>query len=209
MLLANINQSMVMINAYLLDFGKMLACTPSQAGWHCIPSLVPTLQLLFLWLCYFSVWVSWFIYYRREFGPTREWRILANSFYVFCAYVVISVVGLGAADAAQGHCKHWIVALARFFGIFSTGIGIIEWTPQIMTTWRLQGPGSLSLWMLGLQCPGSMIIFIYFTFILHEDITTTIGYFFSSIQQVIILGICAYYGIFARKRNYTALQEKD
>ena len=46
---------------------------------------------------------------------------------------------------------------ANFLGIFGTILAAIQFLPQIWTTWRLQEVGSLSIYSMCIQTPGSFV----------------------------------------------------
>jgi uncharacterized protein with PQ loop repeat len=46
---------------------------------------------------------------------------------------------------------------ANTLGIVSAIVPVFVWTPQLYTTYKLKGPGSLSLTMQVIQTPGSFI----------------------------------------------------
>lgn len=55
--------------------------------------------------------------------------------------------------AAPNHIRGW----ANFLGLLGTTLAAVQYIPQIMTTWRLQEPGSLSVPMMCIQTPGSFV----------------------------------------------------
>ena len=57
---------------------------------------------------------------------------------------------------------------ANTLGIVSAIVPVFVWTPQLYTTYKLKGPGSLSLTMQVIQTPGSFIQ-AFFQALLDED----------------------------------------
>jgi hypothetical protein len=55
--------------------------------------------------------------------------------------------------AAPSHTRGW----ANFLGLLATALAAIQYIPQIITTWRLQETGSLSVPMMLIQTPGSFV----------------------------------------------------
>lgn len=55
--------------------------------------------------------------------------------------------------AAPSHLRGW----ANFLGLLGTLLAAIQYFPQILTTWRLQETGSLSVPMMCIQTPGSFV----------------------------------------------------
>jgi len=63
--------------------------------------------------------------------------------------------------------------------------------------------GSLSFWMLLVQAPGSLAIFIYFAFIERNSVTTWLGYLTAGAQQAILVVLLLSYRIRDRRRRRT------
>ncbi len=76
--------------------------------------------------------------------------VLAVSVAFFVFALIGSVVFVYAAPA---HVRGW----ANFLGLLATGLAAVQYIPQIITTWRLQEPGSLSVLMMCIQTPGSFV----------------------------------------------------
>lgn len=76
--------------------------------------------------------------------------VLALSLTFFVFTFLGSVI---FAYAAPSHIRGW----ANFLGILGTLLAAIQYIPQIVTTWRLQEPGSLSVPMMCIQTPGSFV----------------------------------------------------
>lgn len=55
--------------------------------------------------------------------------------------------------AAHSHIRGW----ANFLGLLGTTLAAVQYIPQIITTWKLQETGSLSVPMMCIQTPGSFV----------------------------------------------------
>lgn len=76
--------------------------------------------------------------------------VLALSLAFFIFTFLGSVIFVYAAPA---HIRAW----ANFLGLLGTSLAAIQYIPQIITTWKLQETGSLSVPMMMIQTPGSFV----------------------------------------------------
>lgn len=84
--------------------------------------------------------------------PTWKEAVLVLA--VSLAFFVVAFIGsVVFVYALPSHVRGW----ANFLGLLATGLAAIQYIPQIMTTWRLQEPGSLSVLMMCIQTPGSFV----------------------------------------------------
>ncbi|GIQ84295.1 hypothetical protein KIPB_005758 [Kipferlia bialata] len=193
LLLANFNQYMVVLNCWMLDFPQLLGAFQSTS---CIWDLIPFFQLLGLWSCYYIVWAAYIYYYKQENGKDSHYQYQFMTFVIFSALVIISMVGGTVWTIQVGPCNAPLYNFALSLGVISTIIGVCEWTPQIINTYRLKQQGSLSLIMLGIQMPGCGIIIIYYVFLDPQNWSTTIGYCFTFVQEVILVAFLVYYKLY-------------
>jgi len=99
-----------------------------------------------------------------------------------------------------------LVTYARVLGISASILVIIHWSPQIWTTFNLKSPGTLSILMLVLQMPGSLVV-VFFQAVLNKaDWTTWTPYLLTAVQQLILLILCLVY--YLRERNQKTEQDK-
>jgi hypothetical protein len=70
------------------------------------------------------------------------------------AFFVIAFVGsVVVVYALPTHTRAW----ANMLGLLATSLAAVQYIPQIITTWRLQETGSLSVVMMCIQTPGSFV----------------------------------------------------
>lgn len=67
--------------------------------------------------------------------------------------VIVLIVSLAVAIKHPSHLQTW----ANVLGIMSAVLASIQYFPQIWTTFRLQKVGSLSIPMMCIQTPGSLV----------------------------------------------------
>jgi len=82
-----------------------------------------------------------------------------------------------------------IMSYGKVIGLLSSILTLVQWLPQIYTTWKLRHPGSLSLPMLFIQTPGSVIV-IFFQITVGSDVTTWFPYVVTFISQASLIVMC-------------------
>lgn len=89
-----------------------------------------------------------------------------------------------------------LVTIANINGLLSTLLTIIKYVPQIITTYHLKHPGTLSIGMMCIQTPGGAIFAITLYFTKGSHWSSYISYFVAFILQGILLTMCFYYEYF-------------
>jgi uncharacterized protein with PQ loop repeat len=87
----------------------------------------------------------------------------------------------------------------RAIGILSAVVVVVQWTPQIFTTFQLGSAGSLSVVMLIIQLPGCLLTVFFQAVIGGADITTWGPYLVSAINIMILIIMCGVFWL--RNRN--------
>jgi hypothetical protein len=91
--------------------------------------------------------------YRDTNLPTWKEALLVlyvSSAFLFVVFVISVYLEIGAPE----RLPTW----ADFLGSVGTVLSIIQYVPQIWTTWKLQDVGSLSIPMMLIQTPGSFVL---------------------------------------------------
>lgn len=84
--------------------------------------------------------------------PTWKEAVLVLSLSL--AFFVFTFIGsVVFVYAARSHIRGW----ANFLGLTGTLLAAVQYIPQILTTWRNQEVGSLSVPMMCIQTPGSFV----------------------------------------------------
>jgi uncharacterized protein with PQ loop repeat len=101
------------------------------------------------------------------------------------------------------HLSNQILGIyGQVIGIISAISVVIQWSPQLYTTWKEGEAGSLSIPMLLMQLPGSLSTVYFQAFLDKGDITTWGPYMVTAVQQSILIMMCL---IFWCKRKRFAL----
>ncbi|KAJ6083311.1 hypothetical protein N7467_007446 [Penicillium canescens] len=143
-----------------------VACCQEISGVACFAGLLGVFQVGTQWLCFFSILLLFVIYFPRATsptdpvsavsstpnGPTYRTALVVTGLCLLhaLATIIISVAFNIRQPAAMP-------AWANFLGVLSAVLASIQYFPQIYTTFRLRCVGSLSIPMMCIQTPGSLV----------------------------------------------------
>ena len=161
-------------------------------GWGCVPPLITWIQNVILTIVYTPQIFFFFPFFpKKSSWIDFKLPLIVTPFVLLtCDLLIASVVILELTD---GECGDVTYGFALAYGITSTVCVVIQWTPQIITTFRFKGAGSLSILMLCLTAPGTGVLTIYMIFTTQQDISSWMSNAVSSIEQFILLFACVYY----------------
>jgi uncharacterized protein with PQ loop repeat len=118
------------------------------------------------------------------------WLTIAGP--IVCLLLVVINFAMGSF---YGFGSLEVLILGRVLGIIAAVLWVWQYIPQIVTTCRLRSPGNLSLILLAIQAPGSMINAIFMFVGQGNDWTTAISSFLLSLEQFLLLGICIFFKV--------------
>lgn len=143
----------------VLDQWSKIECCSHLGPWQCTEVLLVFLQLGINWACIFLVFILALVFFDYD-GTTHSYNQRLTAWLGFVFYVALVGFGMGTAfvfvllmDPHSGPAQTY----ANTLGIVSAIVPVFVWTPQLYTTYKLKGPGSLSLTMQVIQTPGSFI----------------------------------------------------
>lgn len=113
----------------------------------------------------------------------------------FCTAIGVLLVNIVLAGLFNVVWK--VVKVAQWIGFLLGIVGtvcvILQWGPQIWTTWKLKAVGSLSVLMLLIQLPGTLVV-IYFQGVVNDaHWSTVLPYVVNAIEFTILLGLCGFF----------------
>ncbi|KAF2121174.1 hypothetical protein BDV96DRAFT_483894 [Lophiotrema nucula] len=144
-----------------------MACCQEIGKFPCAAALLGIAQIGVQWTCFFFIMLLFLIFFPRgdltnstpntssdDDDSLPTWKeavlVLALSLAFFVFAFLGSVVFVYAAPSLIGG---W----ANFLGILGTTLAAMQYIPQIITTWKLNDVGSLSVPMMCIQTPGSFV----------------------------------------------------
>jgi len=132
------------INSGMLSWPSIVCCVDVPLSLsECIKNNLATEQLLISLVCSLILYIIFLIYF--SIGPTEleirveRWRTKRTSTLLLLAIVMSSIllaVLSGVLFYNLGIDSHEMTVYAQILGISSSLLMIVQWAPQIYTTWR-------------------------------------------------------------------------
>ncbi|KAJ5591186.1 hypothetical protein N7450_005158 [Penicillium hetheringtonii] len=144
-----------------------VGCCQEISGMACFAGLLGVFQMGMQWLCFFSILLLFVIYFPRATSPTDPTAPVSSqssngptyrtalSITAICLLHALVTVIISVVFALRQPSA--IPAWANFLGILAAILASIQYFPQIYTTLRLRRVGSLSIPMMCIQTPGSLV----------------------------------------------------
>ncbi|CAI7662730.1 unnamed protein product [Penicillium discolor] len=143
-----------------------VACCQEISGIACFAGLLGVFQVAMQWLCFFSILLLFVIYFPRatsptdpvdtvsstSSGPTYRTALVITGICLLHALATI-IISLAVELRQPAAVSAW----ANFLGVLAAILASIQYFPQIYTTFRLRCVGSLSIPMMCIQTPGSLV----------------------------------------------------
>ncbi|KAJ6011190.1 hypothetical protein N7451_002602 [Penicillium sp. IBT 35674x] len=155
--------------ANILVFPKTaqdVACCKEIDGLACFAGLLGVIQVGAQWLSFFFILLLFVIYFPRATSATDPAASVSStssgatyrtalSITAICLFHALATLLISVVFALRqpGALPAW----ANFLGILSAILASIQYFPQIYTTFRLRHVGSLSIPMMCIQTPGSLV----------------------------------------------------
>jgi len=189
------------INSGILKWQAVVCCLDLSSS-QCLKNNLATEQLISALICSLILYVLFVVYYRVQpyYHETLESRVKGKwvSIIVFIAIVIVSIIlaiicGVLYYDV---HLRGTVLAkIAQALGIVSSILMIVQWAPQIYTTYKMRSPGNLSVLMLLLQMPGALLVMFFQAILNSADVTTWAPYAFLFVEQLILVVMCSIFNI--------------
>ncbi|KAF1362850.1 PQ loop repeat protein-like protein [Lizonia empirigonia] len=144
-----------------------MACCNEIGNFPCAAALLGIAQIGVQWACFFFIMLLFLIFFPRAPIPGIDqdaedadpshmptWKEAVLVLALSLAFFIVAFIGsVVFVYALPSHVRGW----ANFLGLLATVLAAVQYIPQIITTWRLQEAGSLSVLMMCIQTPGSFV----------------------------------------------------
>lgn len=202
--LALLSSLLTFTNFLILHWTTIICCACVSYG-RCMAANMTPLQLFANVLCLLFVYSAFLWYYPLE--PFSIFRQQRKREYLSARILLVLVLIIAIIFSATSATLYYGLNLSpKTLGVFGRAIGIlsaivvvVQWTPQIFTTFQLGSAGSLSVVMLVIQLPGCLLTVFFQAVIGGADITTWGPYLVSAINIMILIIMCTVFWI--RNRN--------
>eukprot|EP00004_Rigifila_ramosa_P027289 TRINITY_DN8835_c0_g1_i2.p1 TRINITY_DN8835_c0_g1~~TRINITY_DN8835_c0_g1_i2.p1 ORF type:complete len:288 (+),score=62.54 TRINITY_DN8835_c0_g1_i2:104-967(+) len=192
--LAAVNTFTTVLNSVMLNLPAFKACETEGFG-ECYPSLLSTFQLTGAALLNGLIYVFYLIFFEYT-GTTENIAELKAARFWWYTVLVFTVFTFSAGALLvvyEGPCSDAATQYAMIMGIVAAVFNCAQLMPQIYLTYKLKFCGSVSVTMLLLIAPGSLM-FVYFQAIVaQQNWTTWISVLTACILQFTLLFLALYY----------------
>ncbi|KAL9059050.1 MAG: hypothetical protein Q9162_001438 [Coniocarpon cinnabarinum] len=177
------------------------ACCKVNSRFSCTAGLLGIAQISMQWACFFLIMFLFLIFIPRN-SPSRSCISTqakeAITVTAFCTMHFFATVLAGAIITFAYPSR--LQSFANAMGLIASGCGVIQYFPQIYTTWKLQQVGSLSVPMMCVQTPGGFVFAAsLFARLGWEGWSTWIVYVVLAILQGVLLGMAMWFHVRDRR----------
>ncbi len=203
LLLSSLSGIAATSNLILLSFIS-LPCCSELSTFECVNSQISLIQvglqtlstLLVVLLCVLLTNTPDDFYVYEEVA--RVWRHITS----FMIFMIITLI-----VASLFFTNDSILLYAKVLGVFSTTVAIIQYLPQLKTTWTLKRSGSLSIPMMCVQTPGGFIWTATLMLKPGSNWSSWLPFLTAATLQSALLILCSYYEYFAEKDEVLLVNE--
>ena len=198
-IITSFGQFLMVIHYWCLhtaDFVGLLQVSPRKS----FARMLTFCNMITLWMSYLAVPFCCIIFMDFEERRNRSrakiaklWitnivlvLVLIGSF--FAMFIVYCLVG-----ATRGFSSGVQERIGHIYGTIAALLVTAQYLPQIVTTCRVKGSGSLSVLMLAIQAPGGLANAMFMRFGQHEHWTTWVSFLMAALEQFILLFICLFF----------------
>lgn len=211
--------SLLTFTNYLVLHWTTVVCCACVSSSKCMGANLTPLQLFANVLCLLFIYSAFLWYYPLE--PFSIYRQQRKREYlraqVLLGLVLIIAIIFSATSVTLYYglnlSTKTLATWGRAIGILSAIVVIVQWMPQIFTTFQLGSAGSLSVVMLLIQLPGCLLTVFFQAVIGGADFTTWGPYLITSINLTILIIMCLVFWIRNRNRiiqeNFDILLSED
>lgn len=169
---------------------------------NCLNSQISLFQIGLQSVCAILILVFVILWTRNSVKQDKdEYVRIVRVAKIVVAHGIISIIQIVVAFVST---RLVLLLLAQFNGLMSTALTIIKYVPQILETYRLKHPGTLSIGMMCIQTPGGFVFALSLMFAKNNHWSSWISYFVAAMLQGTLLILCIYYEYYT---DYKAIED--
>ncbi|EAX91708.1 hypothetical protein TVAG_327170 [Trichomonas vaginalis G3] len=203
----HMNQLIIIINIVALNVPDFVGL-PQVVPWYLPFSRLLTIgNALMLWIFYMPIIFFTYIYFDKNVYKNRDVSKVIRDGYTTKIFAVLNpftslilFLLIEIFIVYKGIHNDLLTYYGKMMGTASTIIVVIQYFPQMYTTFKLKTNGSLSILMLCIQAPGGLVNSLFLWLGQHDDWSTWISYMGAAVEQFILLGMCIYYKCVNKKK---------
>jgi uncharacterized protein with PQ loop repeat len=128
-----------------------------------------------------------------EHVPSTEWRLATITGFttlLHFLFIVFTTFFLILTEDMNNYPSPRIMLWATFLGLLSTTLAVIQYAPQLWTTWKAKTVGALSIPMMCIQSPGAVLMVLSIAIRPGTNWTSWATYAAAGIMQGSLLVMC-------------------
>ncbi|KAF9350170.1 hypothetical protein BGX26_011618 [Mortierella sp. AD094] len=116
----------------------------------------------------------------------------------------MTIILLALVNSSSDRHSAWTMLWAGFLSVGSVLLAMIQYLPQIVETYLRKSVGALSIPMMMMQTPYAILIAVSLALNPDADWSTWFPYAFTAILQAVLLGMCLFYYIKAKRLGHSS-----
>ena len=205
MFITNFSQLILVFNIVCLRTSDFIAI--QQASFFSVlPRLMTFLNAFSLWLGYMPIIFLNTIFFDKEIRSLRPEEKLGTEWFLNKLFILLNVCGsvviliiYSVLLMVTGVGSDELTQMGKVFGTMCIVIVFIQYTPQFITTCKLQDNGSLSLLLLCIQAPGGTASALFMAIGQGDHWSTWMSTLAASVQQFILITMIVFFKIKRRR----------
>lgn len=158
---------------------------------NCLNSQLNLIQIGLQCTCAIMILVLVIVFTRNSLKQDRdEYRRIIHVGRLVMVHGVALLIQIIIAFTTN---RSVLLSLAQINGLMSTLLTVIKYVPQIVTTYKLKHPGTLSIGMMCIQTPGGFIFTATLFFTKGSHWSSWVSYLTAALLQGTLLLLCIYY----------------
>ena len=198
LLLGSLSAFSALVNIFIVTVPARRCCVTQLSSYQCANSLVGFVQILLQAVGYILIFVLCVFATKHSIRESKSnHHNLTLNFYIFVASALLDilfVIYLFHIDEKGGLDS--LLFFADISGVISTVLAIIQYIPQIYTTFTVKHAGSLSIPMMCLQTPGGYVWSYSLYSQPNSQWSSWLPYFAAANLQLVLLLMCVYYKLY-------------
>ncbi|KAH3682928.1 hypothetical protein WICPIJ_006100 [Wickerhamomyces pijperi] len=192
LLLNNVSGFAALTNLILLSLLSVPCCSVIS-GFECLNSQISLIQVAVQCFATFGITLCCLIFTdpERSHKENEVYQEIVAVFKNILAFIALTLVVIIACFFIDSESA--IKTVAKLMGLFSTVTTLLQYFPQLQTTYHMKKTGALSIQMMCIQFPGGLLW--AFTLILKpgSDWSSWLPYLSAALIQGILLLMSIYY----------------
>lgn len=198
LLLGSLSAFSALVNIFIVTIPARKCCLSVLNSFQCANSLVGFAQILAQTIGYVLIFALCVFVTRNSIRESKtDHHKLTLNFYIFIASIILNVLFVAYLSHVdrKGDMES-LMFFADISGVISTVLAIIQYIPQICTTFSVKHAGSLSIPMMCLQTPGGYIWSYSLYSQPNSQWSSWLPYFAAANLQLVLLLMCLYFKLY-------------